>query len=88
MADSMSDEDEEVQGEPEFEMLVRDGKPVIAGSYFMHPPLRQQSVEFDSTVPGRLIVTATNGSRWYADNLPATGQATVRLEPLPDDGGR
>jgi hypothetical protein len=88
VADSMSDDDEEVQGEPEFEMLVRDGKPVIAGSYFMHPPLRQRSVEFDSTVPGRLIVTATNGSRWYADDLPPTGQATVRLQPLPDDSDR
>jgi hypothetical protein len=75
-------DDEEVLGEPVFEMLVRDGQPVIAGSYFMHPPLRQHSADFDTTVPGRLIVTATNGSTWYADDIPPTGLATVRLHPL------
>jgi hypothetical protein len=37
---SMADDDDEVLGEPTFEMLVRDGQPIIAGSYFMHPPLR------------------------------------------------
>ena len=89
MANSMSDsDDDEVLGEPVFEMLVRDGQPVIAGSYFMHPPLRQQSAGFDNSVPGRLIVTATNGSRWYADDLPSTGQVTVRLQPLPADDER
>jgi hypothetical protein len=82
----MSDsDDDEVLGEPTFEILVRDGQPVIAGSYFMHPPLRQRSAEFDSSDPGRLIVTATNGSRWYADDIPSTGPATVRLRPLPSD---
>lgn len=87
MANSMSDsDDDEVLGEPVFEMLLRDGQPVIAGSYFMHPPLRQQSAVFDSSVPGRLVVTATNGSRWYADDLPPTGQVTVRLRPLLSDG--
>jgi hypothetical protein len=54
----------------------------------MHPPLRQQSAAFDSSIPGRLVVTATNGSRWYADDLPSTGQVTVRLHPLPSDGER
>lgn len=89
MANSMSDsDDDEVLGEPVFEMLLRDGQPVIAGSYFMHPPLRQQSAAFDSSIPGRLVVTATNGSRWYADDLPSTGQVTVRLHPLPSDGER
>src|SRR3954469_4007892 len=84
---SVSDtDDEEVLGEPVFEMLVRDGQPVIAGSYFMHPPLRQQSAGFDSAVPGRLIVTATHGSRWYGDDIPPTGMATIRLRPLPADG--
>jgi hypothetical protein len=83
----MSDsDDDEVLGEPTFEMLVREGQPVIAGSYFMHPPLRQQSADFDSSVPGRLIVTATNGSKWYVDDIPATGTATIRLLPLPSDG--
>ena len=82
----MSDsDDDEVLGEPTFEMLVRDGQPVIAGSYFMHPPLRQQSAAFDTTVAGRLIVTATNGSEWYVDDIPSTGLATVRLQPLPSD---
>jgi hypothetical protein len=83
----MSDsDDDEVLGEPTFEMLVREGQPVIAGSYFMHPPLRQQSADFDSSVPGRLIVTATNGSKWYVDDIPTTGTATIRLLPLPSDG--
>ena len=87
MANSMSDsDDDEVLGEPVFEMLLRDGQPVIAGSYFMHPPLRQRSAVFDSSHPGRLVVTATNGSQWYADDLPTTGQVTVRLRPLLPDG--
>lgn len=77
------DDDDEVLGEPTFEMLVRDGQPVIAGSYFMHPPLRQRDAEFDPAIPGRLVVTATNGSRWYADEVPSIGTATVRLHPLP-----
>jgi hypothetical protein len=87
VANSMWDsDDDEVLGEPVFEMLVRDGQPVISGSYFMHPPLRQKSVGFDDSVQGRLIVTATNGSKWYADDLPCTGLVTVRLLPLTTDG--
>lgn len=86
MGDEMSDDhDEEVQGEPVFEMLLRDGQPVIAGSYFMHPPLRQKSAGFEPSNPGRLIVEATNGSRWYADDLPQSGQVTVLLQRLPAD---
>jgi hypothetical protein len=82
----MSDsDDDEVLGEATFEILVRDGQPVIAGSYFMHPPLRQRSAGFDSSVPGRLVVTATNGSRWYVDDIPSTGSATIRLRPLPSE---
>jgi hypothetical protein len=83
----MSDsDDDEVLGEPTFELLVRDGLPVIAGSYFMHPPLRQRSAGLDSSVPGRVVVTATNGSRWYVDDIPSTGSATLRLRPLRRDG--
>lgn len=79
----MSDSaDDEVLGEPTFEMLVRDGQPVIAGSYFMHPPLRQQSARFDDAVPGRLVVTTTVGTVWYADDIPPTGTSTIRLQPL------
>ena len=84
MANSMSDsDDDEVLGEPVFEMLLRDGQPVIAGSYFMHPPLRQQSAAFDSSVPGRLVVTATNGSRWYADDLPSDRAGDRPAAPAP-----
>jgi hypothetical protein len=79
----MSDSDEdEVLGEPTFEMLVRAGQPVIAGSYFMHPPLRQQSARFDDAIPRRLLVTTTVGTVWYADDVPPTGVTTIRLQPL------
>jgi hypothetical protein len=79
----MSDSNEdEVLGEPTFEMLMRDGQPVIAGSYFMRPALRQQSARFDEAIPGRLLVTTTLGTVWYADDVPATGVATIRLQPL------
>ncbi len=74
-------DEEEVLGEPVFELLVRDGKPVVAGSYYMHPPLRQKSARVDDAVPGRVVVTTADGSDWYADDVPQTGKATVRLRP-------
>src|SRR4051794_18725562 len=40
-------EDDEVLGEPSFEILVRDGEPIVSGSYFIHPPLRAVDAEWD-----------------------------------------
>ena len=73
------DEDEEVLGEPSFQMWVRDGVPVVSGSYFMHPPLRARSAEWDPEVPGRLIVRASDGTLWSADDVSQAGGVTAHL---------
>ena len=50
---TMLDEDEEILGDPSFQMWVRDGEPIVSGSYFMHPPLRAKSAQWDPrTCPG------------------------------------
>ena len=59
---TMLDEDEEALGEPSFQMWVRDGVPVVSGCYFMHPPLRARSAEWDPDAPGRLVVLALDGT--------------------------
>jgi hypothetical protein len=81
----MMDDDDEVMGEPVFELLTRDGKPIVAGSYFMHPPLRQRDIRMDDAVPNRVIVTSTDGREWYTDDMPPTGKATLLLQPLPSE---
>ena len=75
----MLDEDEEILGEASFQMWVRDGVPVVSGSYFMQPPLRARSAEWDAKVPGRLIVRASDGTLWSAEDVPLTGGATAML---------
>ena len=76
---TMLDEDEEILGEPSFQMWVRDGVPVVSGSYFMQPPLRARSAEWDAEVPKRLIVRASDGTLWSAEDVPLTGGVTATL---------
>jgi hypothetical protein len=74
--------EEETLGTPAFEVLVRDGEPIVSGSYFMAPPLYMRHAVWDPSRPGRLLVTASDESRWYADNVPLDGRANVVLKPL------
>ena len=78
---TMLDEDEEILGDPSFEMWVRDGEPIVSGSYFMHPPLRAKSAQWDRNVPGRLLVRASDGTLWSAEDVPHTGGVTAYLHP-------
>jgi hypothetical protein len=76
-------EEEEVLGDPSFELWVRNGEPVVSGCYFVHPPLRAVSAEWSSAEGGkRLVVQASDGSEWFADDVPVEGSATVVLSPL------
>jgi hypothetical protein len=75
-------EDDEVLGEPSFEILVRDGEPIISGSYFIHPPLRAVDAEWDQQQPGRLLVRADDGSVWCAEDVPRAGAVSVQLRPV------
>lgn len=76
---TMLDEEEEMLGEPSFQMWVRDGVPVVSGCYFMHPPLRARSAEWDPEVAGRLIVRASDGTLWSAEEVPLAGGVTALL---------
>jgi hypothetical protein len=75
-------EEEEALGEPSFEMLVRDGQPVVSGSYFLHPPLRAVQAAWDPADRTLLRVRADDGSDWYAENVPLTGSINVVLHPV------
>ena len=75
-------DDEEVLGEPSFELRLRDGEPQVSGCYFMHPVLHVESVMWDDRQPHRILVTADDGSHWYADHVQRTGTANVVLRPL------
>lgn len=81
-APTLLDDDEDVFGIPSFEMLVRHGVPIVSGSYFMHPPLRAKSADWDPDHPGRLIVRASDDSIWTCDNVPLTGTVTACLNPV------
>jgi hypothetical protein len=74
-------EEEEMLGDPSFEIWVREGTPVVSGSYFLHPPLRAVSAEWDAERAGRLLVKADDGTDWVADDVPQTGSVTVVLRP-------
>jgi hypothetical protein len=76
------DDDEEVMGEPAFELRLRDGEPQVSGCYFMHPALQVESADWDEQRPRRILVTASDGSHWYADDVPAEGTVNVRLRPV------
>ena len=75
-------DEEEVLGTPTFEVLVRDGEPIAAGTYFMAPPLYMRAAEWDPGRPERLLVTASDGSRWHAEGVPLKGRVNVVLRPL------
>ena len=80
--DLLPAEEEEAIGIPSFEMLVRDGQPVVSGSYFLHPPLRAVEAHWDAQDPSRLKVRADYGSEWYATDVPTEGRASVVLQPV------
>jgi hypothetical protein len=75
-------EEEEVLGDPSFELWVRNGKPVVSGSYFLHPPLRAVDARWDPADRHRVLVRADDGSEWFATDVPLTGSVTVVLRPV------
>lgn len=75
-------EEEEVLGDPSFELCVRDGEPVVSGSYFLHPPLRATEAHWDPADPHRLLVRADDGSDWVATGVPLSGSVNVVLQPV------
>ena len=83
-ADNELHEEEEALGLPSFEILVRDGEPVVSGSYFLHPPLRAVHAEWDAADPACLRVRADDGSDWYARDVPRSGVVNVVLQPVGD----
>ena len=78
-------EEEEPVGNPSFELLVRDGLPIVSGSYFLHPPLRAVEADWDPAHGGRLVVRADDGSDWNADDVPQEGRVNVVLRPTDGD---
>ncbi|PXX01665.1 hypothetical protein [Mycolicibacterium moriokaense] len=79
---TLLDDTEEVLGEPSFELLIKDGVPVVSGSYFIQPPLSAVSAEWDAAHENRLNVRANDGSEWIADNVPRSGRVSVVLHPV------
>lgn len=79
---TMLDEDEEILGDPSFQIWVRDGEPIVSGSYFMHPPLRAKGAQWDPNVPGRLLVRASDDTLWAAEDVQKTGGVTAYLHPV------
>ena len=78
-------EEEEPVGTPSFELLVRDGSPVVSGSYFLYPPLRAVEARWDPQDTSRLLVRADDGSEWYAAGVPRDGRVSVVLQPVDGD---
>ena len=78
-------EEEEPIGNPSFELFVRDGRPIVSGSYFLHPPLRAVQADWDPRDSTRVIVRADDGSEWYADDVPHEGRVSVVLHPVDGD---
>jgi len=78
-------DEEEAVGNPSFELLVRDGRPIVSGSYFLHPPLRAVNAGWDPQDPTRLTVRADDGSDWYAPDVPHEGRVNVVLQPVNGD---
>jgi photosystem II stability/assembly factor-like uncharacterized protein len=76
------EDDDDVMGEPSFELRLRDGEPQVSGCYFMHPVLQVAEAGWDPGQDDRLLVTADDGSRWFADHVDRTGTSNVRLQKL------
>ena len=74
-----SEEDEEVLGTPTFEVLLRDGMVLTSGSYFMAPPMYMREADWDPDDKSRLLVTATDGSIWQADDVSHEGKVNAVL---------
>ena len=74
-------EEEEMLGDPSFELWVRDGEPIVSGSYFLQPPLRAVHAEWDPEDPDTLRVCADDGTEWYACGVHRTGSVNVVLRP-------
>ena len=83
--DEVLGEAEEIMGEPTFELRLRDGEPQVSGCYFMYPTLQVTEARWDDQRPDRIVVTADNGSTWFADGVRRTGTTNVVLRPA--DGG-
>ncbi|MGX7678449.1 hypothetical protein ACSMXN_06095 [Jatrophihabitans sp. DSM 45814] len=81
-APTFLDEEEEVLGDPSFEMWVLDGKPMISGCYFMIPPLTAVRASWDAKRPDHLLVRASDGSDWEATDVPLSGSISVVLSPI------
>ncbi len=79
---TLAHEEEEDLGEPTFELLVRDGRPIVSGCYFVHPPLRAVESEWDPEKTGTLRVRADDKTEWFATDVPQTGTVSVRLRPV------
>lgn len=75
-------EEEEVLGEPSFELWVRNGEPVVSGAYFMLPPLVASAAEWDPSDPHRILVRADDGTEWFAENVPLDRAVSVVLQPV------
>jgi len=80
--------EEEVPGTPSFEVLVKDGEPIVSGSYFMAPPLYMRQAHWDPEREERLLVVASDGSRWYADGIAREGRVNVVLRRWRERGAR
>jgi len=75
------EEEEQVLGTPSFEVLVHDGRALATGTYFMVPPLYMRKAQWSTEVPDQLVIIASDGSTWCADNVPRVGKANVVLRP-------
>lgn len=84
--DEVAGEEEELMGEPSFELRLRDGEPQVSGCYFMYPTLQVVEASWDGDRPDRILATASDGSRWYADGVRRTGVANVVLRAAGDAG--
>jgi hypothetical protein len=47
----LPDQEEEALGAPSFEVLIRDGRALTSGSYFMAPPLYMAKADWDAQNP-------------------------------------
>lgn len=68
-----------------FRVKLRDGHHVGDSSTFVQPQMMVQTIRWDRGVPGRLRVTATDGSQWLADDVSQVGEVSVKLRRAEGD---